>query len=75
MAPIELIKMTIQEIYHKAQQVIGLNGMTINERLWTSGLIDEFDHAKKYDKSKAETILKALQVDKNSIRKIMGTIK
>ncbi|RNL91473.1 hypothetical protein ED312_04635 [Sinomicrobium pectinilyticum] len=67
--------MTIQEIYHKAQQVIGLNGMTINERLWTSGLIDEFDHAKKYDKSKAETILKALQVDKNSIRKIMGTIK
>jgi hypothetical protein len=64
--------MTIDEIYEKANSVNGLEGMTGNERLWESGLMDEFDRAKKNDKQKAHTILKALRFDELSISRIIG---
>lgn len=53
------------------KQVDGLDGMTVNERLFASGLMDEFDKAKKIDKVKARLILELLQVDKPSIDKMV----
>ena len=46
-------------------------GMTVNERLFLSGLIYEFDMAKKKDKEKARKILEVLRVDMPSINKIV----
>ncbi len=63
--------MTRKEIYEKANSVIGIQGMTGNERLWNSRLMEEFDKAKKSDKQKARTILQALQFDEVSINKII----
>lgn len=65
-------KMTKEEIYEKANSVVGIQGMTGNERLWESGLMDEFDKAKKSDKHKARTILQALKFDELSIGRIIG---
>ena len=64
--------MTKEEIYNKANSVVGIDGMTGNERLWESGLMDEFDKAKKSDKYKARTILQALKFDELSIGRIVG---
>tara|TARA_B100000949_G_C14272337_1_gene447912 strand:- start:214 stop:861 length:648 start_codon:yes stop_codon:yes gene_type:complete len=64
--------MTKEEIYLKANSVVGIEGMTGNERLWESGLMDEFDRAKKSDKDKARTILQALKFDELSIGRIVG---
>ena len=46
--------------------------MTVNERLYACGLIDEFDKAQIDDKDKAKKILKLLGVDKPSIEKIVA---
>lgn len=64
--------MTKEEIYEKANSVFGIEGMSGNERLWESGLIDEFDKAKKSDKHKARIILQALKFDELSIGRIIG---
>jgi len=64
--------MTPKEIYEKANNVVGIEGMTGNERLWESGLMDEFDKAKKSDKYKARTILQALKFDELSIGRMVG---
>ena len=56
----------------KAQNVIGLSGMTVNERLFASELMDEFDITKKKNKTRAAQILRILQVDKASIKKILN---
>jgi hypothetical protein len=53
------------------QNIVGLSGMTVNERLWESGLMDEFDRAKKKDKMRAREILRWLRVDEPSIEKIV----
>ncbi|PPK95801.1 hypothetical protein LY01_01394 [Nonlabens xylanidelens] len=63
--------MTLETIYEKASGIIGIDGMTVNERLYVSGLMDIFDQAKKNDKDLAKTILKALKVDLKSIDKIV----
>jgi len=63
--------MTLETIYEKASGIIGIEGMTVNERLYVSGLIDIFDQAKRNDKDLARTILKALKVDMKSIEKIV----
>jgi hypothetical protein len=63
--------MTDEEILQAIQQVDGLEGMTVNERLFASGLINEFDKAKKHDKEKTRKILELLQADKPSIDKII----
>jgi hypothetical protein len=60
-----------EEIYQKAGQVVGLQGMTVNERLFASGLLNTFDNAKKKDKALAELVLMALKVDRQSIDKIL----
>ena len=45
--------------------------MTVNERLYVSGLMNVFDRAKRNDKELAKAILKALKVDLKSIEKIV----
>lgn len=46
-------------------------GMTVNERLWESGKMDDFDKFLKTDKVKAAQILRDLLVDEDSIKKIV----
>lgn len=62
--------MTNEEILKAVKQVKGLKGMTVNERFYVSGLMNEFDKSKEHDKFKAAFILELLQVDKPSIDKI-----
>lgn len=63
--------MTKEEIYEKASGIIGINGMTVNERLYESGLMKEFDRTKRHEKKLARTILQALRIDKISIDKML----
>ena len=60
-----------EEIKEAANLVKGLGAMTVNERLYESGLWDEFELAKKKDKEKARKILEYLKVDSPSINKII----
>ena len=48
-----------------------IGGLTGNERLFLSGLLSEFERAKRNDKVKARKILEALQFDRESIEKIL----
>ena len=66
-----LSSMTDEEILKAVMQVDGLGRMTVNERLFASGLMTEFDNAKRYEKDKARKILEFLKVDKSSINKII----
>ncbi|MGE5106583.1 MAG: hypothetical protein ACM3H8_03505 [Sphingobacteriales bacterium] len=63
--------MTEVEILVAINKVEGIHGMTVNERLFTTGLMDEFDKSKHNDPQKARFILEHLQVDKSSIDKIL----
>ncbi len=69
----EYILSKIQEelIIEKVQGVVGLGGMTVNERLYATGLMDEFDRAKKKNKIRAAQILRVLRLDEPSIKKIL----
>jgi len=64
--------MTEQEVITAISKVDELGGMTINERLFACGLMDEFDKARVDDKAKAKRILELLGVDKPSIEKIVA---
>ncbi|GAB5408141.1 MAG: hypothetical protein BalsKO_05060 [Balneolaceae bacterium] len=64
--------MTDEEINKKVNQVNGIGGMTVNERLFATDLMDLFDKAKKVDKELAKRILLALKADKFSIDKILN---
>jgi hypothetical protein len=57
--------------YDQIGRIEGLEGMTVNERLFTSGLMNEFDRCKKTNKSRAAEILRWLRVDELSIKKIL----
>lgn len=47
-------------------------GMTVNERLYASGLMDEFDEAvEKKDLKKAREILEQVELTEDSIRPIL----
>jgi hypothetical protein len=48
-----------------------LGGMTVNERLFVTGLMDTFDKANKKDKELAKFILQSIRVDEISINKIL----
>jgi hypothetical protein len=48
-----------------------INGMTVNERLFVVGLINEFDKSRKHDKIKCRKILEYISVDEESIQKII----
>lgn len=63
--------MTEKEIIKAISKVEGLGGMTVNERLYVCGLMDEFDKSMKSDKRKAQIILENLGVDKQSIDEIV----
>ncbi|MGL1889945.1 MAG: hypothetical protein OCD76_25760 [Reichenbachiella sp.] len=64
--------MNRQEITIKAETVTGLGGMTVNERLALSGLMDLFDSTKNNNKEIARFILIALKVDEPSINRILN---
>lgn len=64
--------MTREEIYKKVRNVNELRGMTVNERLYFTGLMDTFEKAKNNDKTLARIILEAIRVDKQSIEKILN---
>lgn len=66
--------MTEQEIIESIAKVEGLGGMTINERLFVSGLMYEFDRVLVRDKDKARRILELLGVDTPSIERIMNPV-
>ena len=63
--------MTKEQILEKVKKVDGLGGMTVNERLYVTGLMDTFDKAKRQDKELARFILETIRVDKTSIDKIL----
>lgn len=50
-----------------SDKIQSFGGMTVNERLFVSGLIAEFEKSKFSDKAKAKRILRSLQVDESSI--------
>ncbi|MBP9849423.1 MAG: hypothetical protein KBC58_08280 [Flavobacterium sp.] len=64
--------MTIEEIENSVLKIEGLGGMTVNERLYVCGLMDEFDNSLKNDKNKARLILELLKVDQLSIEKVLN---
>lgn len=52
-------------------KVVGIEGMTVNERLFATDLMELFDKMKKTNKEYAIYILKSLKVDRESIEKIL----
>lgn len=48
-----------------------LGEMTVNERLYATGLMDDFDKYNKSNKRFAQFILERLKVDRDSIDKIL----
>lgn len=66
-----LTGMTKKQILHRTISIENLRGMTVNERLYACGLIDEFDKAIQSDKVLAKKILTHLLVDEASIELIL----
>lgn len=64
------------ELQRKVQFAIskteGIEGMTVNERLYVSGLMEIFDNVKNTNKKHAHYILESLKVDEESISKILN---
>lgn len=58
-------------IQKKIAAIDGLGGMTVNERLYISGLMNEFNTALLKDKAWARQILTLLNVDELSINTII----
>jgi biofilm protein TabA len=54
-----------------SDKIQSFGGMTVNERLFVSGLMNEFEKSKTSDKRKAKQILRSLQVDEPSIELIV----
>jgi hypothetical protein len=52
-------------------QLQSFDAMTVNERLFTSGLMDDFDRSKINEKIKTKQILRSLKVDEPSIEIII----
>ena len=51
-------------------------GMTVNERLYVSGSMDEFDDAvKKKEIEKVRTILEKVELTEDSIKPILENLK
>lgn len=52
-------------------KIDGIGGMTVNERLFASGLLEIFDEVKITNKEYARFILRSLKVDEESITQIL----
>lgn len=63
--------MSDKEILSAITKVKGLQGMTVNERLYVTGLFNEFESCRFSNKEKAIFILKSLEVDELSIDRIL----
>lgn len=64
--------MTVEEIKQKALEVQDIiRGTTVNERLWISGLMEEFEMAMESDQEHAKLILSFLQVGEENIEEIL----
>ena len=51
-------------------------GMTVNERLYSSGLMDEFDEAvEKKDTEKVRSILERVELTEGSIKPILDKLE
>jgi len=48
-----------------------IGGMTVNERLFATGLMDMFDRLKLTDKPRARQLLEAIKLDRNSIDRML----
>jgi hypothetical protein len=55
----------------QGEKVNSFEGMTGNERLFAAGLLTEFEKSLKTDKLNTERILRALQWDEPSLKKIL----
>lgn len=64
--------MTIEEIKKAAERTSNLEAMTGNERLFESGLLEEFERCKVSDREKATFILEILDFDTSSIKEILS---
>ena len=64
--------MSDEEILQAANSV-DVKGTTVNERLFISGLMNEYDRAIVSDKAKARKILEALHVGYPAIDDILNT--
>lgn len=64
--------MTKEEIVRKVKKIDQLEVMTLNERLYITGLMVVFHKAKSKDKELARFILETIRVDKQSIDKILS---
>lgn len=60
-----------RKVIDEVSKVKGISGMTVNERLYSTGLMNLIDKYKRSNKNYAEYILKALKVDNESISKIL----
>lgn len=60
-----------EAIIQKIENIEGLGGMTVNERLYLAGLYDEFFSVIKTDKARARKILTWIKVDEPSIDNIL----
>lgn len=60
-----------RRVMKRTSKVIGIEGMTVNERLFATDLMELFDKMKKTNKKYAQYILKSLKVDRESIEKIL----
>jgi hypothetical protein len=57
--------------FEQINKIDGLDAMTVNERLYLSGLMVEFDNCKTENKTRAKEILRWLRVDTESIEQIL----
>jgi hypothetical protein len=60
-----------EAILKRIENTEGLGGMTVNERLYVTGLYDEFYNVIKTDKARARKILTWVKVDEPSIDNIL----
>ncbi len=64
-------QLTDEDLFFRIQKIKGLSAMTVNERLFASGLIDEFDQIKEKNSHRARKVLRWLGVDEASIEIIL----
>lgn len=53
------------------KKIDGLGGITVNDRLYVTGIMDTFDKVKSKDKELARLILEIIRVVKQSIDEIL----